>query len=60
MAGFFFVGPFGLIAGFLLGTALVLHFGGAAGILSKSMFWGSGVVGAIGMVVFLLPVLTEA
>jgi hypothetical protein len=57
MAGFFYVGPFGLLAGFLLGAALVLHFGATPGALSKGLFWGGGVLSAIGLVVFLLPVL---
>ena len=56
MAGFFYVGPFGLVAGFLLGVALVLQYGGSAGALSNGLFWGGGIVFAIGMVVFLMPV----
>jgi hypothetical protein len=56
MAGFFYVGPFGLVAGFLLGVALVLQYGGAAGTLSKGLFWGSGIAAALGAVVLMMPV----
>ncbi len=56
MAGFFYVGPFGLIAGLLLGAALVLNYGGSAGGLSKGLFWGGGIVFAIGLVALMLPV----
>ena len=57
MAGFFQIGPFGLVAGFLLGAALVLQYGGAAGLLSKGLFWGSGIVAGLGAVVLMMPVM---
>ncbi|MCX6614384.1 MAG: hypothetical protein NTW74_26535 [Acidobacteria bacterium] len=57
MAGFFHVGPFGLVAGFLLGAALVLQYGGAAGTFSKGLFWGGGIVAGLGVIVLILPVL---
>ena len=57
MAGFFHVGPFGFIAGFLLGAALVLQYGGAAGGLSKGLFWVGGIVFAIGLLAVMIPVL---
>jgi len=56
MSGFFYVGPFGLVAGFLLGSALVMHYGGAAGMLSKWLFWGAGIVAVLCVVVLILPV----
>ena len=56
MAGFFYVGPVGLIAGFLLGAAVVLHYGGLAGAFSKGLFWAGGIVFAILLVALVMPV----
>ena len=57
MAGFLFIGPFGLIGGFLLGTGAYLRFSLGPKPLSTGLFKAAGIVLFLGLVSFLFPLL---
>ncbi|WP_031499811.1 hypothetical protein [Bryobacter aggregatus] len=56
MGGFFYIGPFGLLAGFLLGAAVFLRYSDASRGLTTGLFWAGGIVFAIGLIAFAIPV----
>ncbi len=60
MQGFFFVGPFGLVAGFLLGTGIFLRLNSGPKALTTGLLWGGGVVAVLGLIAFLIPVIRSA
>jgi hypothetical protein len=55
MAGFYYVGPFGLIAGFLLTAGFILKSNLGESLLGKFSIWGGFAVMGLGLIVFLLP-----
>ena len=59
MAGFFYVGPFGLVSGFLLAAGFYLKLNIGESILTRSAIWGGFGVLGLGLIVFLLPWMTS-
>lgn len=58
MAGFFYVGPFGLVAGFLLAAGAVLLYSGGMGV-GKGLMWAGLVVLGLGAIVFAYPLVAN-
>ena len=54
MAGFFFIGPFGLIAGFLFGFGAVLRWGGGSLSGANGTWIAGGIVLALGALMVLI------
>lgn len=60
MGGFFFIGPFGLIAGFLASFGAVVRYGGGSTGIAKWSMLGGGAVAALGAVLVLFLVAGHA
>ena len=60
MGGFFFIGPFGLIGGFLLGVGVYLHYNAGPKTLTSVLLWSGGIVLSLGLVGWLIPAFNQA
>jgi hypothetical protein len=59
MAGFYYVGPFGLISGFLITAGYILVSNLGDSLLGKLSTWGGIAVMGLGLIVFLMPWLSD-
>lgn len=60
MGGFFFIGPFGLVAGFLAGFGAVVRYGGGSTAIAKWSLLGGGVVAALGAILVLFLIASQS
>ncbi len=60
MGGFFFIGPFGVIGGFLLGAGGYLHYNTGPKTFTSVLLWSGGIVLVLGLIGWVIPVFNKA
>lgn len=60
MGGFFFIGPFGLVAGFLAAFGAVVRYGGGSIAIAKGSFIAGGTVAGLGTLLVLFLVASQS